>query len=900
MPKLLFNPMHMRIAALFGCILLLAIYIPLAPGNSGEKAVPPAEGRAPPRPDHMGGLNYTGFMYESFQASFKTYAINMKLWYPAKSSGENATPESSGAPYPLILQLPPMGGTEEQYNSIAQRIVSWGFLLVTVGQNWNNDADCLNISVVNEMLAQLERDNATSGHKYQALLERDNYGISGWSRGGAWSLIDGCFINKFRAVQGLVPALGASTTDQLVGHFDKPLQIQIGELDSTYRDMGAYACKVLSAPKGLLDIKGGQHGGPFMWDAYLSFFIRYLKNDTSYEYYLYDRGAMDDAANLAYYLNFTTVNGTFFPPGFSVLSDRLDLDEDQKANFTAIYSGYVPFGHPRGSFRWDFTRDGQPDDGGPANLTSSWVFTRSGNIPVNMWYQLGLLAINMNNSVIENVRNIPPSASAGEDREIDEDSRSDFTGSGSDTPSDMATLQYSWNFGDGNGMPFGPSPATGHSYSRSGNFTATLTVKDDDGATAADPIKVTVRNLAPLVRPGGNITVNKDEEVALTGEGADTASDLPSLLYMWSFGDNTSTGWSDSPFASHTYTRSGNFTATISVKDGDGAASNAILTVTVLDTAPVAAVGAPRAKDEIDKDSEVSFSGKGTDTASDQASLQLWWDFGDGNASDPSADAATTHTYTRGGTYTASLHVRDADGYEGLANVTFKVVNQLPEAAIISPTASQFNEDDKVRFSAEGTDTESDQELLNYSWDIGGAEYHGKQLELRFTQEGTVHYKVTVRDPEGAEATAEGSLEVKNPNPVIVSDIGPLDLFVNDTANYTLSVKDTASDITILTVLWEFGDGSTSDRPNGTHGFSKAGNYNIKVTVRDDENGKASHSFTVRVQERPQQPPPPPQTPTVPEGRPVAAAAAATVAAILVIAAVAFLVLRRRRRGNIQ
>lgn len=48
-----------------------------------------------------------------------------------------------------------------------------------------------------------------------------------------------------------------------------------------------------------------------------------------------------------------------------------------------------------------------------------------------------------------------------------------------------------------------------------------------------------------------------------------------------------------------------------------------------------------------------------------------------------------------------------------------------------------------------------------------------------------------------------------------------------------------------LTYLWNFGDGTTSDKPTVTHSYEKAGDYDVTLTVRDDsgmvcDNGLAS------------------------------------------------------------
>ena len=86
--------------------------------------------------------------------------------------------------------------------------------------------------------------------------------------------------------------------------------------------------------------------------------------------------------------------------------------------------------------------------------------------------------------------NISPAAtitSPSDGSAFDVDETINFQGSGSDT--DGSVVSYQWNIGDGStSTQQNPS----HSYSSAGTYTVTLTVTDDDGATGATSIGVTV------------------------------------------------------------------------------------------------------------------------------------------------------------------------------------------------------------------------------------------------------------------------------------------------------------------------------------------------------------------------------------------------------------------------
>src|SRR4029079_19173365 len=103
-----------------------------------------------------------------------------------------------------------------------------------------------------------------------------------------------------------------------------------------------------------------------------------------------------------------------------------------------------------------------------------------------------------------------------------------------------------------------------------GVYTATVTVADDDGASSSDTLAVTVRNVAPSVNAGPDVTAPWGIRVAFVGtvtdpSGVDTAAGLhPS----WSLGDG-SAPVTDLATA-HAYAQTGDYTATLGATDKDG------------------------------------------------------------------------------------------------------------------------------------------------------------------------------------------------------------------------------------------------------------------------------------------------------------------------------------------
>ncbi len=218
------------VAALAVVLLLSSGLAPVLPagaraasGNDGESGAPQ---RAVERPDNDGPY-VNGTATERFRGSTKLYSITLKFYYPATSAGTDTPPDNAGAPYPTIIMMPYAGGDETAYDFIAPRLVSWGFVVVCAGQN-QADQNSGDVSDMNDLLDQLERDNTTSGHRLCGMVDRGAFGISGHSRGGAYSVADGCDVPRLRAVQAMAPALSNASVDAMAARFSKPYQVQVG------------------------------------------------------------------------------------------------------------------------------------------------------------------------------------------------------------------------------------------------------------------------------------------------------------------------------------------------------------------------------------------------------------------------------------------------------------------------------------------------------------------------------------------------------------------------------------------------------------------------------------------------------------------------------------------------
>ncbi len=83
------------------------------------------------------------------------------------------------------------------------------------------------------------------------------------------------------------------------------------------------------------------------------------------------------------------------------------------------------------------------------------------------------------------------------------------------------------------------------------------------------------------------------------------------------------------------------------------------------------------------------------------------------------------------------------------------------------------------------------------------------------------------------------------------ANIEPSASFTFSTADLTASFSDTSSDAdgSLVSRLWDFGDGSTATGTSPVHTYSAAGVYTVSLSVMDDQGASASASQSVAVSE---------------------------------------------------
>ncbi|KAA3660204.1 MAG: PKD domain-containing protein, partial [Calditrichaeota bacterium] len=344
-----------------------------------------------------------------------------------------------------------------------------------------------------------------------------------------------------------------------------------------------------------------------------------------------------------------------------------------------------------------------------------------------------------------------------------------FSGSATDTDGTVAVSTYEWTvngpgvpvnyvFASGVANPSGVPPADG-------NYTVTLEVTDNDGATGTVSVNFTVggtANQPPTAVASANPTSGTAPLAVNFSSSGSSDSDGSITSYNWNFGDGNS---SSAANPSHTYNSTGNYNAVLTVTDNDGATGTDQVTINVTGTSnqpPTAVASANPTSGTAPL--AVNFSSSGS-SDSDGSITSYSWNFGDGNSS---SAANPSHTYNSTGNYNAVLTVTDNDGATGTDQVTINVTapaNQPPTATINTPANGQsFSVGAVISYSGSGSD--SDGSVTGYSWTYSrnganpvtfSSSASGSAVG---SASGTYVLTLTVTDNDGATGTDQVTITI--------------------------------------------------------------------------------------------------------------------------------------------
>ncbi|MBM3706876.1 MAG: PKD domain-containing protein [Actinobacteria bacterium] len=259
--------------------------------------------------------------------------------------------------------------------------------------------------------------------------------------------------------------------------------------------------------------------------------------------------------------------------------------------------------------------------------------------------------------------------------------------------------------------------------------------------------------------------------------------------------------------------------------------------------------------------------------AAPDITINYLWDWnGDGLYDQTANTAVVKYVFETAGTFEVALKIRLSNGLESVDKVKVSV-NSIPAADPGGPYSAKVGE--SVKFDGSKS-KDSDGTIKDYLWDFGnGASGSGISPAHIFQTSGIYTIKLTVVDDKGASSTtvtttAEISdeesasttettkTETTAPNkPPTANAGGPYSGKAGENITFDGSASSD-EDGSIAEYIWDFGDGtSLTNGKMPTHAYSSAGNYIVKLTVKDDKgaiSAESTASVTVNAAEGQQYP----------------------------------------------
>lgn len=286
--------------------------------------------------------------------------------------------------------------------------------------------------------------------------------------------------------------------------------------------------------------------------------------------------------------------------------------------------------------------------------------------------------------------------------------------------------------------------------------------------------------------------------------------------WSWDFGNGAT---SAVQYPSTVYTKAGTYTVKLTVTGGSG-------TDTETKTAYITIFDAPNADFSIDttqgcQGAPFNFTNASAAGASGAAITTYFWDFGDGNSS---AAKDIQHSYTVAGQKTVSLRVTDANGCEDYKEVqNILLVQPNPKTDFSADKTSSCVVPFQVNFTNKTSGSNT-----TYTWDLGnGTTSATKDPSTTYNTSGGYDVKlVAINSVTGCKDSLTKPAFVNAGN----NNVGFAPSQPQGCNNQALTFNLTGTG-TPQSVLWDFGDGNSSNSTPGVNTYLNPGTYAVKLIV---------------------------------------------------------------------
>ncbi|AKB51197.1 cell surface protein [Methanosarcina barkeri str. Wiesmoor] len=382
---------------------------------------------------------------------------------------------------------------------------------------------------------------------------------------------------------------------------------------------------------------------------------------------------------------------------------------------------------------------------------------------------------------------------------------------------------WQWDFND-DGIIDSTEQNPIYTYSTVGNYTVNLTVVNADGNDSEVKTEYIVVSEPLPGAPVANFTATPTSGNApLTVNFTDQSNGNISS-YAWDF-DNDGTVDSTEQNPIYTYAAAGTYTVNLTVANANGNDSEVkteyIKVSSQSSAKPVAEFSANPTS------GKTPLKVKFTDTST--GSPTFWfWKFGDGSKS---FHQNPVHKYSKAGTYTVNLTVKNAKGKNTVTKTEYIKVITKP-AANFNSSVTLGKTPLKVKFTDTSTGIPA-----KWRWDFGdGAKSFLKNPVHKYSKAGTYTVNLTVKNAKGKNTVTKTEYIKVITKPAANFSATPT------SGKTPLKVKFTDTSTGIPAKWrWDFGDGAKSFHQNPVHKYSKAGTYTVNLTVK---NAKGKNTVT--------------------------------------------------------
>ena len=331
----------------------------------------------------------------------------------------------------------------------------------------------------------------------------------------------------------------------------------------------------------------------------------------------------------------------------------------------------------------------------------------------------------------------------------------------------ITPYSWEWDFGDSSPHSYEQNPI--HTYTNPGDYTATLTVTDYNTNTGTDTSSVYIESSSTLNAEAGGPYEGVANYECVWLQGTASGGCQP-YTWEWDFGDGTTNSLERNPC--HTYTSTGQYTATITVTDINMISDSDTTTIRIYAQLQ-AEIGGPYRGiiDEV-----VTFHGSATNG---KTPYTYTWDLdNDGNYDDYTGENPSK-SWDTPGMYTISLKVTDDMSNSDTDETTVTITTPNPPNKPNTPQGKTSGKTgEEYNYQTSTTDPNGNQ--IFYKWDWGdeitewdGPYDSGETITAShiWNEQGDYQIKVKAKNTYDKESEWSDPLSISMPKNKITNPI---------------------------------------------------------------------------------------------------------------------------------